>query len=541
MLALLNHLGGSPPARQVVNHTFRTYARRRVRSLDQTAASEVQRRTLRRLLDQSSATRFGRDHRFATLTTVETYQDAVPLRTYEDLWNLYLKDAYPVFEDLTWPGRIPYLALTSGTTQGATKYIPISREMLRSNRKAAQTVLAYHYAFRPEARIFHGQLFVMGGSTDLEEPVPGVRQGDLSAIANLEAPRWAQPYAFPPLELALEADWDRKLETLANLSTHQPITMVTGVPSWMLMLFQKLLEQTGRSSLSEIWPKLEVVVHGGVKFDPYESVFREIIGDPRVRLQETYPCSEGFIGFGDPETGLLRLLFDHGLFYEFVPVEDLDSARPTRHWLGTVEPGVDYAIVVTTCAGLWSHIVGDTVRFESLNPPLFRFTGRTKYTLSAFGEHLINEEVEAAMAEAAEATGASVIDWHVGPVFVGLSGYHHYVVEFLDRPENLEAFRDALDGSLRRRNADYDAHRTKGVGMPAPALMVSAPGGFVAWMRARNKLGGQNKVPRMDNSGQLTDDLIETLERLGLRDQCVPPDRVLKGSPSARTSKTPSN
>ena len=471
----------------------------------------IQARTLHRLVRTARFTRFGRDHGFASIRTVDDFQRAVPLRTYEDLWTDYLEARYPVFEDLTWPGRIPYLALTSGTTQGATKYVPVSREMLASNKKAGQTLVAYHLASRPESRLFHGRMFFLGGSSDLESPAPGVEQGDLSGIAAKELSAFLRPYAFPPLELALEPDWDRKLERLAQRSRDEPITLVGGVPSWLLALFQRLLELTGKATIAEVWPALELVVHGGVKFDPYCEAFRAILGSDRIQLQESYPCSEGFIAIGDPASGRLRLCFDHGVFYEFVPCDQLDRAGPTRHWLGNVEMGVNYAIVVSTCAGLWSHVIGDTVRFESLRPPLITFTGRTKYCLSAFGEHLISEEIERAVAAASDATGASVRDWHVGPVFGNAMGHHLYIVEFLKLPSDLIEFRVVLDRMLGDHNADYLAHRAPGVGLPLPALMVSRPGGLDAWMRARGKLGGQHKLTRIDNSGTLTRELAEFL------------------------------
>jgi hypothetical protein len=508
-------LANTRAVRSAVNAAFHAYARRRTRALTTMDPVAVQERTLHALLRRARATRFGRDHGFDAIGSVADYQRAVPLRTYEQLWDAYLREAYPVLEDVTWPGRMPYFALTSGTTQGATKYIPISREMIGSNLKASRTMVAYDLAAHPRSRLFEGRMFFLGGTTALERPAPGVAQGDLSGIASLRAGEWLRPFTFPPLELALESDWDRKLSLLAERSRDLPITLVGGVPSWLLMLFQRLLDLTGRRTVADVWPRLEVVVHGGVKFDPYEASFRAVLGNPAIRLQESYPCSEGFIAFGDPATGLLRLLFDHGLFFEFVPVDELGSDRPARHWLGTVEPGVNYAVVVTTCAGLWGHVVGDTVRFEQLDPPLLRFTGRTKYTLSAFGEHLISEEVEAAMAEAAAATGAAVQDWHVGPVFRGALGFHQYVVEFRTPPGDLGRFRADLDAALCHRNADYQAHRADGVGLPPPALLVALPGGFAAWMRARGKLGGQHKVPRMDNTGTLTADLVAALQAAG--------------------------
>lgn len=495
---------GSGPAKAAANAAFRRYSRLRTTSLRRLDPVEVQERILRSLLFKARGTRFGRDHGFDRLRTVADFQAAVPLRTYEALWNDYLRDRYPVFDNLTWPGRIPYLALTSGTTQGATKYIPVSRAMLASNKRAALTMVAEHYAARPDSRLFCGRLFFLGGSTALERVAPGVQQGDLSGIAAKEIAAFMRPYTFPPLELALETDWDKKLALLAERSAKAPITLVGGVPSWLLMLFGRLLEVSGKSTIAEAWPTLEVVVHGGVKFDPYRSSFESILGDPRIRLQETYPCSEGFIAFGDSKTDLLKPVYDHGLFYEFVPVDELEAARPTRHWLGNVQVGVNYAIVVSTCAGMWGHIVGDTVRFESLSPLLLSFTGRTKYTLSAFGEHLISEEVERAIASASSQTSARVRDWHVGPVFQGALGYHQYVIEFIEPPRDLTLFRKSLDAELCRLNADYQAHRADGVGLPLPALLVCPSGGFDLWMRSAGKFGGQHKVPRMDNAGVLT-------------------------------------
>ncbi|QEH32991.1 GH3 auxin-responsive promoter [Aquisphaera giovannonii] len=514
--ALLAAITGSPIVRGLVNAGFVARSRRRHAAVRSLRPAEVQERVLRRLVRKARDTRFGRDHGFGRIEGVAGYQAAVPLRTYEALWGDYLRDRYPILDDVTWPGRIPYFALTSGTTQGATKYIPVSREMVASNRKAAETMLAFHVASRGRSRLFHGRMFFLGGTTQLEEPAPGVRQGDLSGIAALEVEPASRAYTFPPLELALESDWDRKLSALAERGVRERITLVSGVPSWLLMLFRRVLEISGKATIGEAWPELELVVHGGVKFDPYAEAFRAILGRPDIRLQDAYACSEGFIAFGDPGTGHLRLALDHGLFYEFVPVEELDAPSPTRHWLADVRAGVNYAVVVSTCAGLWSHVIGDTVRFESVDPPLITFTGRTRYTLSAFGEHLINEEVEGAVAVAAAACGASAGDWHVGPVFRGELGFHQYVVEFVGDPPDPDEFRRRLDADLSRRNADYLAHRAEGVGLPLPALIVAREGSFASWMRARGKLGGQNKVPRMDSGGKLTADLVEYLQGQGL-------------------------
>ncbi len=501
--------------RYLVDLGFRALALRRSSAFFASDPVLAQEKTLARLVRHARKTRFGRDHGFDRIRSIAEFQSAVPIRTYEALWNDYLRDRYPVFDNLTWPGRIPYLALTSGTTQGASKYIPVSRAMVRSNRETARRMVELQCASHPETHLFRGRIFFLGGSAGLSRVAPGVREGDLSGIAAVEVAPWLRPFTFPPRKLALESDWDRKLDRFAELSVREPITLVGGVPSWLLMLFHRILENTGKSSMIEVWPKLQCIVHGGVKFDPYREAFHDLVGSPRVRMVETYACSEGFVGFGDPETQLLRLAHDNGIFYEFIPVDELDSPRPTRHWLADVVPGRNYAIVVSTCAGMWAHLIGDTVRFDATDPPLFVFTGRTRQTLSAFGEHLIVEELEAAVARAASETGAMVRDWHVGPMFDERPGYHLFIVEFLREPTHAARFRDLLDGNLAARNDDYRAHRIAGVGLPAPALQVVGPGTFESWMRNRGRLGGQNKVPRIDGAGELTRELLQFVRESG--------------------------
>lgn len=511
-MSLIHAVTGNGLVRSIVNQSFHAWAGHRIGSLARCSAVETQKTVLRKLVKKAERTRFGIDHQFSSIRSASDFQSAVPLRTYEQFWDEYLKAVYPRAENLSWPGLVPFYALTSGTTQGATKYIPVTRDMVTSNLVASRTMIAQHLASRPKSRLFNGKFFFLGGSTALEEVSPGVRQGDLSGIAALEVTEALRPYTFPPLSLALVSDWEQKLQAFAEQSIREPITLVSGVPSWLLILFERIFQITGKSNLREVWPTLEMVIHGGVKFEPYRKRFEDILGDPAgIRLQETYPCSEGFIAFEDTRTPHLRLLFDHGIFYEFVPVDELGNSRPTRHWLGNVETGVNYAIVVSTCAGMWSHIIGDTVRFESLDPPLITFTGRTKYSLSAFGEHLISEEVENAMATAADALGATVAEWHVGPVFTWALGYHQYVVEFARPPASLAEFRDRLDADLIARNADYQAHRAEGVGIPAPEIIQVQPDTFRDWMKSMGKLGGQHKVPRMDGSGQLTAKFIDFL------------------------------
>jgi hypothetical protein len=513
--SVLQSLAGKPLVRRAVDALFGQYARRRVLRLDRRPAARVQHDTLLRLVRHAAGTRFGRDHGFDAVRSVADYQRRVPLRHYEQFWQEYWQPAFPDVAGVTWPGRVPYFALSSGTTSGATKYVPISRAMIASNRKAGLTSLALFLAAHPGTRLFSGRIFFLGGSTDLAPLAPApagppVLGGDLSGIAAREVSDLLRPYTFPPLDLALLRDWDRKMQLLAERAAGLPITVVGGVPSWLLLLFERLLQVTGRERLADVWPALRVVVHGGTKFDPYRALLRRVIGSDAVQFLEVYPASEGFIAAEDPRHGLLRLLPDHNLFFEFVPVEDLGKDRPARHTVADLEPGVPYAVVLTTCAGLWGYVLGDTVCFERRDPPLLRFTGRTRYFLSAFGEHLISEEVERAVAAAAEATGAAVVDFHVGPVFPdtpGAVGRHRYLVEFAGPPADAGRFAAELDATLCRLNEDYQAHRAGDLTMRAPEVRAVRRGGFADWLRARGKLGGQHKVPRMDNSGALTQEL----------------------------------
>jgi hypothetical protein len=518
-MSFLQSLIARPLVRRLAHHALGLYARRRTATLDNLSVARVQQRTLLDLIRHARSTRFGLDHDFDRLRSVADYRHRVPLRDYEAFWDRYWKGSFPFVQGATWPDPIPYFGLSSGTTSGATKYIPLSRQMLASNEKAALTMLALFLAGRPGTPLLNGRIFFLGGSTDLQDLGASssgnagrqrVLGGDLSGIAAVESSSLLRPYTFPPLEAALLKDWEQKMTLLARESAGLPITALSGVPSWMLVLFDQLRRVTGKTHIAEVWPTLRLVIHGGTRFDPYRDLFRRQIGSEAVSFIEVYPASEGFIATEDPRFGQLRLLLDHGIFYEFVPVEELDRDRPTRHTAWEVEPGVNYALVLTTCAGLWSYVIGDTVIFERRDPPLLRFSGRTKYFLSAFGEHLISEEVERAVAQAATATNTHVVDFHVGPIFPEsptLPGRHRYLVEFAGEVPDLERFARELDGVLCRLNEDYQAHRQNDLAMLPPEVCAVRAGGFADWMRSRGRLGGQNKVPRMDNSGQLTTEM----------------------------------
>jgi hypothetical protein len=509
--AFLAPLANTRLVRRAADAVMLRYAHHRAVQLDQTDAARVQHATLMKLVRTARNTRFGRDHDFSRVTSVADYQARVRVRDYEWFWNTYWKDTYPRLDDITWPGKVPYYALSSGTTSGATKYIPVSWEMVKSNRKAAFTTTALFRHAYPSAKLLTGKFFFLGGTTELRTQDDGSLAGDLSGIAATEVYEVLRPYTFPPYDLALITDWDAKVRKFAELGANEPITAISGIPAWMLVLFARLKEVTGKKTVAEVWPELRMVVHGGTKFDPFRALFEREIGSDAVKFCEVYPCSEGFIATEDPRYKMLRIVPDHDVFFEFVPVEELGTKEfPTRHTLANVELGVQYAVVLTSCAGVWSYSVGDTVAFERRNPPLIRFTGRTKYFLSAFGEHLISEEVERAVAHACGTCGVYQTDFHVGPLFSAdptKPGRHLYLIEFADATPDVVRFAEEIDAELTRINEDYGPHRVNDLAMLMPEVRAVKPGGFAEWMTARGKPGGQNKVPRMDNSGTMTKDM----------------------------------
>jgi hypothetical protein len=496
---------------------LRLYARWRNSFLQNHSPVELQRTQLLSLLKKAAATRFGQQYSFSSITSVEEYQKRVPLRTYEQFWNEFWKEPFPTLENCTWPGVIPFFPVSSGTSSGTTKYIPCSHEMLASNTKAGMDLLVHHVTNRPHSRILGGKSFMLGGSTDLTSPAPGIYFGDLSGIVTKQVPWWIRSRYFPPAKMALVKNWEEKVDVLAKASLKEDIRMISGVPAWMMIFFDALrrIQSLPDAPLSAFYQNLEMIVHGGVNFTPYVDRFKDFISGTSAELREVYPASEGFIamadrGFGDG----LRMNLDHGIFFEFVPLEELGSDSPTRHWIANVQPDINYAVIMTTCAGLWSYIIGDTVRFVDTSTPRVLVTGRTSYYLSAFGEHLIDEEIEDGVSTAAKTLQLEVTDYSVGPIFpktAGELGGHVYIIEFahgIPTSEQLGEFSKALDTKLCQRNEDYESHRSGGFGLNAPTILPVPVGFFAAWMKSRGKLGGQNKVPRVITKLELLDDLV---------------------------------
>ena len=475
----------------------------------------MQESVLKGLTHHAASTRFGKDHGFAAIDTVRTFQKNVPLRRYEDFFREYWRPVFPRLVNCTWPGQIPYFALSSGTTTGKTKFIPCSKEMVFANWRGAHEVIVHHVMNRPWSRVLGGKCLFLGGSTALREEIPGVYSGDLSGIEVRELPWWEAPWVFPSRELALIPDWEEKIDRLAHAALEEDIRAISGTPNWLLLFFEKLFSLSpGDERLERLFPDLELIIHGGVSFAPYRERFRTLLEGSHAETREVYSASEGFMATADRGDGEgLRLILDGGVFFEFVPVGEIESRRPTRHWIDNVEVGVEYALVVSTCAGLWAYILGDTVRFVDCRPPRILITGRTSYVLSAVGEHLIAEEIEEAVRAASAAVGTFVTDYSVGcplPKTTQANPRHLYIVEFAGRALDelgVKAFCHHVDDRLVGLNDDYASHRAKDFGLKPPDIIAVRPGTFARWMKKRGKLGGQNKVPRIINDDDLFADL----------------------------------
>jgi hypothetical protein len=503
------------------------------------------------LVRSAARTRFGAEHRFESIRSIADYQARVPLRTYAD-FKPYWDRVFQGERDVTWPGRPRYFAVTSGTTSSATagnKYIPVSDEGVRSHLRTGRDVLDFYFNHTRDTDLFRGRFLFLGGSTKLKRHPHGILSGDLSGILALAAPLSTGFVRLPSGRTAAIADWEQKLDAVAREANAADVRAIGGTPSWLVCVFERVLElrrQAGRPArtLADVWPNLSLLVHGGVNFSPYRATFEALFGKPVTTL-EVYPASEGFIGVEDaPGTQDLLLMMDSGLFYEFIPAEEVGAARPARRTVADVETGVNYAIALSTNSGLWSYLVGDTVRFTSLRPHRVRVTGRTQQFLSAFGEHLVVEDVEMAIAAACRAAGAQVQDFHVAPVYPpktplinhqdtkaprederssdpnhrswclgalvvkDMRPRHQWLVEFLQPPADAEKFGAALDDALRRQNEDYAAHRQGDAGMRPPEVVALPPKTFYRAMKEIGRFGPQNKAPRLRNDREFAEVLL---------------------------------
>ena len=472
---------------------------------------DAQREVLQDLVTSAQYTEFGRKYNFSNLFNVRDFKATVPIHEYEDI-KPYIERIMQGEQNILWNTPIYWFAKSSGTTSDKSKFIPISEESLQDGHyKASKDVLSLYYQFHPDSALLTGKGLVIGGSHNINPMNTEAQYGDLSAVLLQNSPFWGHWLRTPDLSIALMDEWENKIEKLAESTIKENVTSISGVPTWTLVLFKRILEITGKQTMSEVWPSLELYMHGGVSFTPYKEQFRKIIGKD-INYLEMYNASEGFFAAQDiPGNEGMLLFTDHGIFMEFMPVSEYGKKEPQTVSLQDVELGKNYALIISTNGGLWRYLVGDTVQFVSLKPFRIKVSGRLKHYINAFGEEVIVDNTDKAIALASEKTGAIVNDYTAAPVYFSDSsnGAHEWLIEFEKEPENLELFTKELDIALKSINSDYEAKRHKSIALGMPVIHAMKKGAFTEWLRSKGKLGGQHKVPRLSNDRTMIDEILK--------------------------------
>ncbi len=473
---------------------------------------QMQAEVLKSLLERASDTEYGRDHIFNMTRSYEEFTHNVPVNTYEELKGDIDRMRHGE-KDILWPGVVKWYAKSSGTTNDKSKFIPVSDEGLQNiHYQGGNDAVAMYLQNNPKSRLFDGKSLILGGSHSSNYNVDGSLVGDLSAILIENINPIVNLVRVPDKRTALISDFEVKRDKIAEICLHKNVTNISGVPSWMMSVLQRVMELSGKQHLEEVWPNLEVFFHGGIAFTPYRKAYEQLITSPNMHYMETYNASEGFFGLqNDPEDKSMLLMLDYDVFYEFIPMDEFGKENPTVVPLEGVKVGINYAMLISTSCGLWRYLIGDTVRFTSRNPYKFVITGRTKHFINAFGEELIIDNAEKGLQYACKKHGAQVREYTAAPVFRDehTIPHHQWVIEFSCPPDDVEAFADTLDAKLQELNSDYEAKRYKDINMVRLKIVVAEDGLFERWMRKRGKLGGQNKVPRLSNSREHIDELLK--------------------------------
>ena len=487
------------------------FARFRLWSIEQWMADPVtaQFNVWQDLLASGQYTEFGRRNYFSQIQSLADFKKAVPIQSYDSI-KPFIERMMHGEENLLWNTPVSWFAKSSGTTSDKSKFIPISEESLKDNHyKASKDVLSLYYISHPESDLLTGKGLVIGGSHQINQYNEEVQYGDLSAVILQNSPFWSNWIRTPDLSIALMDEWEAKIEKLAQSTIHENVTSMAGVPTWLMVLLKRILEITGKENIRKVWPSLELYMHGGVSFVPYKQHFEKLIGAP-INYMEMYNASEGFFAAQDDlnAEGML-LMCDHGIFYEFMPVSEFDNETPETIQLDEVEVGRNYAPVITTNGGLWRYLLGDTIQFTSLNPFRIKVSGRIKHYINAFGEEVIIDNTDKAIAIACEKTKASVTDYTAAPVYFSEAenGAHEWLIEFDKEPESLQQFITELDAALKTINSDYEAKRYKDIALRIPEVMPVPKGTFNSWLSSKGKLGGQHKVPRLSNDRHVLEEI----------------------------------
>lgn len=475
---------------------------------------EVQNDWFNKLIQSSQNTVWGKKYGYSDIKSIKEFKSRVPIQDYDSL-KPFIDRAKSGEQNVLWPGETKWFAKSSGTTNDKSKFIPVTPEALETcHYKGGKDLISLYIKYKPDSKMFTGRGLVLGGSSEINKSNPTSYSGDLSSIIIDNLPIWAELHRTPSKKIALMSEWEEKLTKMAIRTADQNITTLAGVPSWTLVLLNKVLEIKGVSTIREVWANLETYTHGGVSFVPFKKQFDQIFDLPGLNYMETYSASEGFFGlqdlYGESFDGGLLLMLDYGVFYEFLPLERLDDENPETLTLDEVEVGVHYALVISTNAGLWRYQIGDTIMFTHLYPFRIKVTGRTKQFMNVFGEELMVENAEQAVKVACDRTNASMTDFTACPIFMKDKdrGGHEWAIEFSKPPQSMEQFNEILDTALKSLNSDYEAKRYKDFVLQAPIIHKLPSGTFYRWMKGKGKLGGQNKVPRLSNTRKYMDDIL---------------------------------
>lgn len=469
---------------------------------------------MQNLITHAQHTEFGRRFGFEDLFSETDFKSAIPLQEYEDL-KPYIERLMTGEQYLLWNTPVNWFAKSSGTTSEKSKFIPVTTESLEEcHYQGAKDVLTLYYNVFPESDLLTGKGLVIGGSHQIHSLNEETHVGDLSAVLLQNTPFWSQWIRTPDLAIALMDEWESKIESIAHSTIHENVTSISGVPTWTMVLIKRILEITGKSTLKEVWPQLEVYIHGGVSFLPYREQLDKLIGEP-IHYLEMYNASEGFFAAQSHplEEGML-LYLHHGIYYEFLPLAEYGKENPKTLNLKEVELNKNYAMVISTNGGLWRYILGDTIEFTTLNPFRIKVTGRIKHFINAFGEEVIIDNADKAISAAASKTGSLVTDYTAAPVYFSenSNGAHEWLIEFEREPANIQVFGEELDAELRRLNSDYDAKRYKDIALRSPQIVVLPKGTWAQWLKSKGKLGGQHKVPRLSNDRRYVEEIKDMLK-----------------------------
>jgi hypothetical protein len=472
---------------------------------------EVQDEVFKKLVSTARDTEWGKKYDYRSIDSINDYQNRVPISSYEDIKPL-IDRLRKGEQNILWPEEITWFAKSSGTTAGKSKFIPVSPSALdECHFKGGKDMLGIYLNLFPDSELFEGKSLVMGGSRDiLEVSNTTYIEGDLSAILMHNLPFWAQFKRTPSLTIALMDEWENKLELMVESTMSNDVRGISGVPSWMLVFLRRVLEKSGKTNIHDIWPNLEVFFHGGINFEPYREQYNSILSPDKIVYSDTYNASEGFFGIQDQKDNSdLLLMLDYGVFYEFIPANDFDPDNPKIVQLADVKIGINYAIIISTNAGLWRYMIGDTVVFTCLSPFRIRITGRVKNFLNAVGEELIIDNAEKAFSVACLKTNAIISEFTAAPLFENDEVVHQWLIEFEKEPDNPDFFNELFDNALKSVNSDYEAKRYHNLVLKQPIIVSLKKGTFYNWMKQRNKLGGQYKVPRLSGSREYVDAILK--------------------------------